>query len=373
MQPQSGVVLIITLWILLILSTIALGFAFEIHLESRVARYQLDRYTASYVAQAGLHRAFVELKNDLILDRKARPQSIDSLGESWANNEFSEEYYQNVKLGDGKYSVTVVDEYSKLNINYISREMFIAALTVVHPELEDEEERLNFIADAWQDYRDSDTQYWKDTTIDELAYYNPESTDMISPKYLMKNGLFETVDELLNLPGFTPELLYKKVPIDIENGQERSLYELFTVHGSGLININTAPKPVLVSWFRGSVPDMEAATELAQQVIDRREGLDEIPGTDDDKPFHSLAELGTLPGLNPGYISVLLSRGQVATNLFRITATGEIHRAKKTITVLVSRDWVVRQLTEQEKEYNEDKTKTTKEGVSLRIKQWIEQ
>src|SRR4030042_3955323 len=97
---QSGVVLVITLWILLILSTIALGFAFEMHLESRLARYQLDSHTALYLAQAGINRAMVELKNDLILDRKARPQAIDNLGESWANNEISnEEYYTNIELG----------------------------------------------------------------------------------------------------------------------------------------------------------------------------------------------------------------------------------------------------------------------------------
>ena len=37
----------------LILSTIALGFAFEMHLESRLARYQLDSHTAGYLTQAG--------------------------------------------------------------------------------------------------------------------------------------------------------------------------------------------------------------------------------------------------------------------------------------------------------------------------------
>ena len=369
---QSGVILIITLWILLILSTIALGFAFEMHLESRLARYQLDSHTATYLAQAGVHRAMVELKNDLFLDRKARPQMIDSLGENWANNENTDEYYTDIELGEGKYSVTVTDEYSKININYMSREMMVALLTVLHPELEKDEDRTNLIADALIDYRDPDTQYWKDTTIDETTYYNPESTDTEHPRYQFKNALFETVDELLNLPGFTPELLYGNVELDAEGGKKRSLNELLTVHGSGLININTAPYPVLVAWFRSGVPDLETVQDLAQQVIERRNGMDEEPGTDDDKPFLNMAELGSLSGMNPGITSVLMSRGIVATNLFRITATGEVHGAMKTITALISRDWVVRQLTEEEKEYIEDETKTTKEGVSLQIIQWIE-
>jgi general secretion pathway protein K len=371
-MKQSGVVLIITLWILLILSTIALGFAFEMHLESRLARYQLDSHTAIYLAQAGINRAMVELKNDLFLDRKARPQIIDSLGEPWANNENSAEYYTDIELGEGKYSVTVTDEYSKININYMTREMFLALLTNIHPELEKEEEQMELIGDALIDYRDSDTQYWKDTTLDEVTYYNPESTDTVHPQYQMKNALFETVDELLNLPGMTPELLYGKVELEAEGGKKRSLYELLTVQGTGMININTAPYPVLVAWIRSAVPELETAQDLAQTVIEHRDGFDEEPGTDDDKPFLNIAELEQLSGFNPGFVSVLMSRGIVASNLYCISAIGEVHGTNKTITALISRDWVVRQLTKEEKEYIEDETKTTKEGVSLQIKQWFE-
>ncbi|MFB3894790.1 MAG: general secretion pathway protein GspK [bacterium] len=372
MDNQSGVVLIITLWILLILSTIALGFAFEMHLESRLARYQLDQNIASELAQAGINRAMVELKNDLILDRKARPRVIDTLGENWANNENSEEYYTNIELGDGKYSVQVTDEYSKININYTTREMMVGILTVMHPELENNEDQLNLIADALTDYRDTDTQYWKDTTLDETSYYNPESSDTAHPQYQMKNAQFETVDELLNLPGMTPELLYGKVELDAEEGKKRSLYELFTVHGSGLININTAPYPVLVAWFRSGVSDIELAQNLAKAVIERRDGLDEEPGTDDDKPFTDIGEINTLPGMNSGIARVLIGRVMVNTNLFEITATGEVHGVQKTVSALISRDWVVRQLTDEEKEYIDNENKSNKEGVALHIKQWIE-
>lgn len=372
MKNQAGVVLIITLWILLILSTIALSFAFEMHLESRLARYQLDHYAASELAQAGINRAMVELKNDLILDRKARPKIIDTTGENWANNENSDEYYTNIELGEGKYSVQVTDEYSKININYMTREMFIGLLTVMHPELENDEEKTTLMADALTDYRDIDTQYWKDTTINEISYYNPESSDTAHPQYQMKNALFETVDELLNLPGMTPELLYGKVEIDAEGGRKRSLYELLTVHGSGAININTAPYPALVAWFRGGVPDIEIAQNLAEEAIEHRDGLDEEPGTDDDKPFLDIGELNTLPEMNPGIARVLMGRAIINTNLFEVTATGEVHGARKTITALISRDWIVRQLTEEEKEYIDNENKSNKEGVSLQIKQWIE-
>ncbi|MDI6784750.1 MAG: type II secretion system protein GspK, partial [bacterium] len=298
MKNQDGVVLIITLWILLILSTIALGFAFELHLESRLARYQLDSHTAAYLAQAGINRAMVELKNDLLLDRKARPQIIDSLGENWANNENTDEYYTDIELGEGKYSVTVTDEYSKININYMTREMLITLLTVMHPELADNEDLTNLMADALTDYRDLDTQYWKDTTLEEGTYYNPESANTEAPPFQFKNAPFETVDELLNLPGFTPALLYGKVVPAFAGMtsplRKQGLNELLTVHGSGVINLNTAPYPVLITWFRSGVPDLETAQDLAQQVIEHRDGIDEEPGTDDDKPFLNIAELGGL-------------------------------------------------------------------------------
>src|SRR5277367_4500671 len=101
LSNDRGVILIITLWILLILSVIALGFSIELHLEARLARYQVDSHTAYYLSKAGIERAMVELKNDLVLDHKSRPAIYDGLDDSWSWTDDTKDVFDHVKLGEG--------------------------------------------------------------------------------------------------------------------------------------------------------------------------------------------------------------------------------------------------------------------------------
>ena len=77
------------------------------------------------------------------------------------------------------------------------------------------------------------------------------------------------------------------------------LVDLFSAFG-GRLNVNTASAKALQL-----LPGIDEAT--AQRIIEMRSGPDGIEGTDDDVPFHSVAELnsglpggGLPPGMPPG-------------------------------------------------------------------------
>ena len=72
----EGVALIITLWVLLILSTMAAGFAYRMRLGIKMAGYQRDSFKALALAQAGVERAIAELK-------KLSEEGYTSLEQSW--------------------------------------------------------------------------------------------------------------------------------------------------------------------------------------------------------------------------------------------------------------------------------------------------
>jgi hypothetical protein len=126
------------------------------------------------------------------------------------------------------------------------------------------------------------------------------------------------MSELLLIRGITPEIYwgsnstnhppaaYQQKGFDHTPGSTRSrfaneannvpnpvgLVELFSAYGSRL-NINTASAKTLQL-----LPGMDANT--AQRIIEQRAGPDGVDGTDDDVPFHTVAELNSgLPG-GPG-------------------------------------------------------------------------
>lgn len=369
-NSESGVILIITLWVLLILSVVALGFSIELHLEARLARYQVDSHTAYYLAKAGIERAMVELKNDAVLDHKSRPAMYDGLDDSWSLTDDTKDIFDHVKLGDGTYTVNVVDEYSKLNINHASEQM----LEGLFKALNFDDDDAKFYAGAIIDYTKVDDTYLFDTTQTKEEFYYP-SEDSTEAKKHFKNAPYISPDELLQAPGMTPDILF--TPREVYGGDPETkvaLVDLVTVDGDGTMNINTASLPALTAVMVSlGEPDMDNAVTLAQKIIAHRNGADGEPGTDDDQPYSNPGEAAAdLGSLNPVLSTRINAVLKTQSNLFEITSIGEVSRAKRKIKALVQRDWIVTQLTPEEQEEIENSFQATKEGVKLQINRWTE-
>ena len=301
---QKGIVLLMVLWIMVILSTMALSFLYMMRLEIKMAKYQLYAVEAFYLAKAGLYRAIAQLT----IDKRLNPQ-IDTLKEGWSVNPKA---YEDVTLSRGSFNVKVIDESSKVNINTAS-----PGLLRNLPVIKDAENRAE-ICDSIIDWRDTDSNHELNGAEDNYYQSLPEPYDC-------KDGPLDTIEELLLVKGIDEDLL--KTPLRSGNGYSEDegdglrLKDIITVYGDGKVNVNTADLSVLSCLLGGNV-------DLAQSIIEYRAGPDGEDGTKDDQPFNSISEVKPIIGEAAyGPFSKLI---KVNSDIFRIISIGRVKDSKVT-------------------------------------------
>lgn len=149
MVNKRGSVLMISLWILTILVVFALGLGQRAIMNMRMAKYQRDSLKASSLAGAGIKRAILEIKKD------ATP-GYDGFYENWCTGKDASgnTIFENISISndsDGKFSVHVTDEESKININSASKEL----LTELFASLKIQD--ADSLAELVRDWIDADT------------------------------------------------------------------------------------------------------------------------------------------------------------------------------------------------------------------------
>lgn len=371
-KNNKGVILILTLWMVTVLSLIAYSLAFEMRLEARLTKLRKDNLMAYQLARAGLAKAICDLKNDMVLDRSEDAQIFDAEGDVWKNPKDKFE----IPMAGGTYSVRIIDEESFLNINRVNPLVMTEAIKYFLGE--EQEEEASKISFSVLDWRDADDIPAKGGVAKEQEFYGEyiaedmdidlDEVDQIN--YRLKNDYFNTVEEILDCYGMTPDLFYgfdpqqrkeeilmqknvarKRDNIHIMSGSSDSdsyqidlvpegLRDLLTVHSSGQVNVNTASEAVLIAIIasaRINDPDPE---ELAQAIIDyRRDGAKE--DIENDKAFRSIEELSQVEGLSGPLISRLQSLQSLTTisSNFRIIAEGNYGKSHRTIEAVVIRSW----------------------------------
>lgn len=211
---RKAQVLILSLWILAILSVLAVGIGHRVSMSLRLTRYNRDKIKALYLANAGLKLAIAELEKDT--------NDYDALLESWADNE---EVFKRIVLDDEQaefatvsYVTTdennspktiygVADEERKLNINTASKDLLLSLFEEC--AIEDFPGKVNNLL------------IWLGAMPDEDKIYE-------NLGYLCKAAKLSNIEEL-------------KLVKDITEQDYKKLKDLITVYGDkeGKININT--------------------------------------------------------------------------------------------------------------------------------------
>ncbi|HEX7524074.1 MAG TPA: type II secretion system minor pseudopilin GspK, partial [Candidatus Deferrimicrobium sp.] len=232
-ENEKGIALLVTLLILVLVVALA-HEVFRIGAQSaQTGAYGRDSIRCILLAEGGTGAARIALRVD------ARDNQYDTLDEIWSRNALP------ITLGDGEVLVTIEDEERKIDLN---------RLMLPNGNAPDEKRLAVFqrlldtlgidraVADAVVDWLDNDE--------------NPRVGGAESPYYLglpnpyqAKNDLFDTIGELRLVRGVTSEVFEKLRPF-------------VTVSSSGMVNINTAPKEVLMS--------LSAGTDLAVGAIDAK-------------------------------------------------------------------------------------------------------
>ncbi|MEM7054736.1 MAG: type II secretion system protein GspK [Pseudomonadota bacterium] len=226
MPGSRGIALIIVLWMLALLTIIIGSFAVLARTESLQSRFLFDTTAARYAAEAGLHRAVVELRNPDIETRwvgDGRPYVFT--------------------FGDAEVEIRITDESGRIDINAAPQampEMMINLFVSVGLDLQQAE----MMTDAMADWIDPD----EETRILGAEIGEYESAGF---PYGPPNAPFTSIDELQQVIGMSFELFQR-------------IEDSITIHsGRAMVNPAFAPVDVLAA-----LPEMDL--ELASQFVEER-------------------------------------------------------------------------------------------------------
>ncbi len=176
---RKGLVLIGVLWIVVVLILIAFALGRNSLLDSRVSLVRLEGLRCKWACRAGVETAIGVLNDDL--------RASDSLRDLWSDNDLD---FNDVELEGCFFTVRVIDEAGKLNVNTATKEQLLAL-----PDMTEE------VADAIIDWRDEDET--PSAAGVEGGYYQN-----LRYGYEIRNGPFKTIRELLLVRGVTEELFH---------------------------------------------------------------------------------------------------------------------------------------------------------------------
>jgi len=176
---NKGLALVAVLWMVVVMTAIVAVMSQTSRLNMKVATAATDELRCKWACRAGTENAIAILAEDL--------RTSDSLDDLWSDND---EDFNDVPLERCVYSVRVLDEAGRLNVNVATKDQLMAL-----PYMEED------IADAILDWRDTNDDLQAEGA--EAGYY--ENVDF---PYTIRNGPIRTIRELLCVKGVTAELLY---------------------------------------------------------------------------------------------------------------------------------------------------------------------
>ena len=302
-RSREGAALIVALWVLIILSLIVGSFAFEAKLEAMLVSYKRKKYQAEMLAISGIEYARAILDSA----RNAKELEIADLAEDPDGFNQAALYVQRslsttteIQLGNGRFSVTIESAESGRNINLLTREQWQDIFEMANmPSTE-----WDTMIDCLEDWIDENDLHGLNGAESDDPFYQERG-------YPVKNGPLDSVEELLLVKGWGPEILYGR-PADEENDEIFGIADILTVWGDGKVNLNTANTNLLLSF--AEYEDWELAS-----VFEARMGPDGEEGTLDDG-IESLDEIGADPAkfkLQSDFVKVT-SIGEMFDNQYQI-------------------------------------------------------
>lgn len=266
--------MIVALWVMILLSLIVGSFSFESNLEAMLISYKRKKFRSEVLARSGIEYA------KAILDQrtKATELEIESMAEDKDAFMQAALFVQRglttsrtIPLGDGEFTITLRPADAGRNANLLTRDQWMDIFQMA-----------NVPSTEWDAMLDCLTDWIDEGDLHGLSGAESDDEFYEERGYPVKNGPLDSVEELLLIKNWGPDILYGR-PADAENEAIYPIADILTVWGDGKVNLNAANTNELLS-FGGYDPG-----ELAD-VITIRDGDDREKGTLDDG-IESLAEV----------------------------------------------------------------------------------
>jgi len=314
-KDDKGVILLVTLWILAILSLLAIGIGFRRSIELKLAGYQMDSLKAYEIAKAGVVKAVDALERD----KKTTVDTLRECGITLEENEAFDEKFRNVKVGAGRFNIACLEDAErKIDIN-TAPEQVLRALFSKTPDA-----AKNVLA-------------WRGSASVNIGDYSDKP-------YASKGASFDTINELLLVKDFTPETF---------SGDENAsgIKDIITVYpkpkskedNAFTVNVNTASEEVL-----GILMDAAGFDRTVSKAIaDSRTQDNKVFNKPDEvitfvKSFLPTAEGGGIIPDDQSKLDALQKWVSCSSNYFIIRSTGTLEYRKsninRTITCIVKRE-----------------------------------
>jgi general secretion pathway protein K len=181
-RSEEGIALIAVLWMLTLLSVIAVALSLETSSNTHIARNMAENAAARVAADAGIRRAIL----DLISVPDIKTMTADGTVYNW-------------RFANSTIHVSVQNELSKVNLNEAPE----AALVALFASAGADPGKAQSLADAVADFRDPDNLVRPHGA--EEAEYRAAGL-----AWRPKNAPFDAVEELQQVLGMTAEI-FKRV------------------------------------------------------------------------------------------------------------------------------------------------------------------
>ena len=185
-RAQSGIALVLALWLTVLLTVLASGFAFSMRSEALAARNAVSLAQARAAADGAVERAAYEL---------GRPR----VPEAWTADGQARRWYD----GNIAIVVTAVDEAAKIDVN-VASDTLLKSMLIADAGLDDAAAAA--LVDAIDDWKDADDLRRPNGA--EAPEYRAANLG-----YVPANAPFETIGEVARVLGMTPAIFQRIAPL----------------------------------------------------------------------------------------------------------------------------------------------------------------
>lgn len=376
-RARGGFALIAVIWTVAVLSLLVCSFAMDAYMEGKTAMYVRNRHQATALMESGLTLAGMLMERQEDVSGEETEEEVEKdrwiapairLKRGQRVEVFQRLYYDEAghlqfetadvegaaegETPDAEIFVAIEPEPARWNINKLTRSGFgdyadliwERILTLAGVPEEDQGE----LVDSFYDWVDEDSLTVSSEGAESDYYEN------LDPPYTCKNGPLDTVGELAYIKGFDRNggVLLKGGVWNPEENEARQftvqgIEGLFTTYGAGKINVNAAPREVLLT-----VPCLEDADGLiVDTILEEREGLNADTATASTRVRQESRSLGTaaiadyhfkdisdflarIPGLSQEEANTYLS---VDCDIYKLELEGRVGNVRRRATAVVQR------------------------------------
>ena len=304
-NDQRGFAMVAVLLVLALLGVVAAELVAGARLEASMARANRVRVQSRHLAEAGVQQAIREIVQE------SQIQGLDEQGQvvfyrtavgQTTPTRLPPLPRQRVDLGPGSFSYRIADEESRLEINASAPDRLGKLLDALGVD----RQTRDVIVDSVQDWRDPNDEHRANGAESEDYYLK------LPVPYRARNGNLQDVAELLQIRGVTPAIYWG----DPRERGRPGLVDVVAVTGRRLVNLNTAPPPVLEAVGFAGVEISEVLQSRGSNVYATVPGRFAGRGLGVGSQTFRVEAEGTVPGEPPlRLVAVIQRRARTGTTL----------------------------------------------------------